>query len=179
MASTSRQRPPNPYDTLPEVPSFTLTSDELTDGEREPNAQVHDSAGGGNVSPSLRWSGAPAETRAYAVSCFDPDAPTGCGFWHWLAFNLPADVTSLPAEAGAAGSDAMPSGVVTMRNDFGNHQYDGAAPPPGDEHRYFFAVHALDTDKLDVDPHVPTAQGSFNVVAHTIARATVVVTYST
>src|SRR6185369_1758414 len=102
--------PLNPYDTLPDVPSFTLTSGELTDGTRMPDAQVHDSAGGGNVSPSLSWSGAPEGTKGYVVTCFDPDAPTGCGFWHWILTGLDASVTSLPAGAGAPGAE--PKGAI-------------------------------------------------------------------
>jgi Raf kinase inhibitor-like YbhB/YbcL family protein len=170
--------PLNPYDTLPEVPSFTLASAELTDGTRMPEAQVHDSAGGGNVSPSLTWSGAPEGTRGYAVTCFDPDAPTGCGFWHWIVTGLDASVTSLPAGAGAAGA-SLPDGAISLRNDFGDFHYDGAAPPPGHgDHRYFFAVHALDTADLGVDAGASAAVGSFMTVAHTIARATLTVTWS-
>ena len=169
---------PNPYDTLPEVPSFTLTSDELTDGGRVPTSAVHDSADGQNISPSLSWSGAPEGTQSYVVTCYDPDAPTGCGFWHWLVVGLGPGVTSLPVGAGAEDSGAL-AGTVTMRNDFGRHAYDGSAPPPGHgDHRYFFAVHALDTASLGLDSSASAAYTMFNVVAHTLARAVLVSTWS-
>jgi Raf kinase inhibitor-like YbhB/YbcL family protein len=172
-------KPLNPYDTLPEVPSFTLESGDLTDGERMPDAHVHDSAGGGNLSPSLRWSGAPPETRGYAVTLYDPDAPTGAGFWHWLVLNVPADTTELPTGAGSKHAEVLPEVTITQRNDFGDRYYDGAAPPPGHgDHRYFFAVHALDTDDLGVSADAGPGLTSFNIVAHTIARATLVVTWS-
>jgi hypothetical protein len=170
---------PNPYDTLPEVPSFSVSSDDMTNGERLSETHVHDSAGGDNVSPSLSWSGAPAETRGYAVTCYDPDAPTTSGFWHWLVVGLGADVTSLPRGAGAEGSTTMPAAAMRLQNDMGRKAYDGSAPPPGHgTHRYIFAVHALDTDDLGIPDSVTPGYAGFNIVGHTIARGTLIGTWS-
>jgi Raf kinase inhibitor-like YbhB/YbcL family protein len=113
------------------------------------------------------------------VTCFDPDAPTHSGWWHWIAVNIPADVTSLPRGAGAADGSGMPKGVVQLRTDYGSYGYGGAAPPPGDhDHRYYFAVHALDVDTLDLTPDTPAAIAGFNLTAHTIARGVLVATFA-
>jgi Raf kinase inhibitor-like YbhB/YbcL family protein len=109
-----RQQPPNPYDFLPPVPSFTVTSDSFTEGGDVPPKHAVD---GSNVSPQLSWSGAPDGTRGYAVTCFDPDAPTPSGFWHWTVLNIPADVTELPENAGAAGGADLPDGAFMVVND--------------------------------------------------------------
>ncbi|RAY15545.1 YbhB/YbcL family Raf kinase inhibitor-like protein [Actinomadura craniellae] len=166
---------PLPYDHLPEVPSFTVTSDDVADGAMLADAQVFDDWGftGGNHSPQLSWSGFPAGTQSFAVTCFDPDAPTGSGFWHWVLFDVPADVTSLPTGAGAA--DAAVG--THARNDYGNKAYGGAAPPPGTPHRYVFAVHALDVPELGVDADTSPAVVGFNVTAHTLARAVITPVY--
>ncbi len=173
-----RSRPGGPYESLPEVPSFTVTSEDIADGQLLPMGHVHTSAGGADISPQLSWSGFPSETRSFAVTCFDPDAPTHSGWWHWLAVNIPASVTSLAPGAGAADGSGMPEGVVQFRTDYGSFGYGGAAPPPGDhDHRYFFAIHALDVDQLDLAPDTPAAIVGFNLTAHTIARAVLVATF--
>ncbi|GAA1196086.1 hypothetical protein F4556_003674 [Kitasatospora gansuensis] len=168
------QRAPIPYEFLPPVPSFELTSADLTDGGRTPAVHVHS---GGNESPQLSWSGFPAGTRGFAVTCFDPDAPTASGWWHWLAVNLPAGTTELPRGAGA--SDAsLPGAAFHVRNDSSGHRYDGAAPPPGPAHRYVFAVHALDVPALDLGPDTPAAVVGFQLTFHTLGRALLTVEHA-
>ncbi|WP_210443225.1 YbhB/YbcL family Raf kinase inhibitor-like protein [Nocardioides sp. SYSU D00065] len=175
--STSRtglERPvaPNPYDLLPATASFTLTSDDVTDGAPLQDEQV---AAHGNTSPQLSWSGAPEGTRSYVVTCFDPDAPTPSGFWHWCLVDLPADVTSL--DAGAA-SRPLPGSAFHVRNDGGEKGFMGAAPPPGDQpHRYFFVVHAVGEDSLGVDEDASPTVVSFNLAFKTLGRAILHGTY--
>ena len=178
----SLERPvaPDPYSLLPSVPSFTLTSTSFADGDVLPERHVFDDWGfsGENVSPQLSWAGAPPQTKAYAVSCFDPDAPTPSGFWHWQVIGLPAATTSLAEGAGSRDGKGLPSGAFHVVNDYGYKGYGGAAPPSGDRaHRYVFAVHALDTDDLGIDDSVSAAAAAFTVGAHTLARGVLTVTY--
>lgn len=170
MDLADRPLAPSPYDLLPPVPSFTVTSADFVDGDRLPDAHVHS---GGNRSPQLSWEGFPPETKAFAITCFDPDAPTGCGFWHWFSIGVSADTTSVAQGEPAPGSHCA-------RNDFGNAAYDGCAPPPGDRvHRYIFAVHALDADLSDEVPEgASPTYASFVHVGRTIARATITGTWS-
>ena len=171
---------PDPYDALPKLSTFSLTSDSLTDGQPLGTPQVSGimGAGGQDVSPQLRWSGFPDETRSFAVTVYDPDAPTLSGFWHWAVANLPADVTELPRGAGTPSGKDLPKGAFQLRNDAGQVGYTGAAPPQGDRvHRYFFAVHALDADKLDVPPDASPAWLGFNITFHIIGRGVLVAHY--
>ena len=171
-------RPPLPYDFMPAVPSFELRSDDVADGEMMSDNQVYNGFGmsGKNISPSLSWSGFPAETQSFAVTCYDPDAPTGSGFWHWLLLGLPSTVTSLPSGAGSGAG--LPPGAFHVRNDYGSKDWGGAAPPAGDPpHRYVFAVHALDVESLDIDDSVTPAVAGFNLRFHTIARALLIPVY--
>ena len=173
ISAMSLKRPiaPDPYELLPAVPSFTLTSDDVRDGEPMDAEFVHDSVGGGNISPQLSWSGFPDQTRGFVVTCFDPDAPTGSGFWHWVLVNLPSSVTAL---ARGAGDGSAIEGAFCVRNDYGARGYGGCCPPAGDgPHRYVFAVHAIDVERLDVSPDASPAYVGFNLAFHTLARAVI------
>ncbi|RYC13692.1 YbhB/YbcL family Raf kinase inhibitor-like protein [Nocardioides zhouii] len=172
--STGIERPvaPNPYEYLPQTASFTVTSDDVTDGAALKDDQV---AALGNTSPQLSWSGAPEGTQSYVVTCFDPDAPTPSGFWHWVLVDVPADVTSL--DTGAA-SGTLPGEAFHVRNDGGESGFMGAAPPEGDHpHRYFFVVHAVGAPSLGVDADASPAVVSFNLAFKTLGRAIVHGTY--
>jgi Raf kinase inhibitor-like YbhB/YbcL family protein len=167
----------NPYADLPDLPTFELRSDDISDGQPLAKPQVSGvfGAGGDDTSPHLTWSGAPEGTQSYAVTVYDPDAPTAAGFWHWAAFNIPADVTELPTDASAGG---LPEGVVQLRNDGGTVGYIGAAPPPGHgPHHYWVVVHAVDVPTLDIPAEASPAFLGFNLFSHAIARATLVPTY--
>ena len=170
--SIERPVAPNPYDYLPATESFSVTSADVTDGAPLKDDQV---AEHGNTSPQLSWEGAPEGTKSYVVTCFDPDAPTPSGFWHWNLVDLPADVTSL--DAGAAAGD-LPGKAFHVRNDAGEAGFTGAAPPQGDHpHRYFFVVHAVGEDTLGVDADASNAVVSFNLAFKTLGRAIIHGTY--
>lgn len=166
---------PDPYSLLPALPSFTVTAD-FADGATLPDAQVY---AHGNTSPRLSWSGAPEGTASYLVTCFDPDAPTPSGFWHWFVANVPGDVTELSEGAGLIGGGVLPEGSLQLGNDYGTRDFGGAAPPAGDRpHRYMFAVTALSVERLDLDPATPPAKASFIALEHTLARGIVTGTYA-
>lgn len=168
-------QPPDPYSFLPDVATFEVTSTDVTDGKSLPNAQVSGimGAGGEDVTPQLAWSGAPEGTKSYAVTCFDPDAPTASGFWHWAVVGLPASTTSLPTDAGNPDKNLLPDGAVTLANDAGARRYIGAAPPPGHGvHRYFFVVHAVDVESLGLPDGASPAFLGFNLFSRAIARGT-------
>jgi hypothetical protein len=170
-----RPNAPDPYELLPKVASFTLESTDMK--SQAPVAEAHVYAAG-NRSPQLSWRGAPAGTKSYVVTCFDPDAPTPSGFWHWVVVDVPASIASLPAGAGSKGGPGLPSGAFHCRNDYGSADYGGPAPPKGDRpHRYYFAVHALDVERLGVDASASPAAVSFTMLGHTLARALLVGTY--
>ena len=169
---------PDPYAALPELPGFTLTSTSLADGGTLANAQVSGimGAGGQDASPQLSWSGFPETTRSFAVTVFDPDAPTASGFWHWAVANLPATCTELPE--GAGDGSLLPGDALTLANDAGLRRYVGAAPPAGHgPHRYYVAVHAVDVERLDLPESATPAYLGFNLFMHAIARAVIVGTY--
>lgn len=171
---------PHPYDALPQVPSFTVTSTDVRDGQALATPQLSGifGAGGQDVSPQLAWSGFPEATKSFVVTVYDPDAPTGSGFWHWAVVNLPLSTTSLPSGAGGQDGKKLPAGAFQLRNDGGLAGYIGAAPPPGHgAHRYFIVVHAVDVPSLDVPKDASPALLGFNLFTHTLARATLVGTY--
>lgn len=168
----------NPYDFLPALPTFELTSKSFDDGQPLANDQVSGimGAGGSDVSPQLSWSGFPEETRSFAVTVYDPDAPTGSGFWHWAVANLPATVTDLPA--GAGDGSGLPGDALTLANDAGLKRFIGAAPPAGHgQHRYIVAVHAVGVEKLDLPAEATPAYLGFNLFGNAIARALIIGTY--
>lgn len=172
MVDLSRAQTPDPYPLLPAVASFDVVSDDVADGQPLKDDQVAD---GGNTSPHLRWSEAPEGTKSFVVTCFDPDAPTPSGFWHWVLVDLPGDVTELPTGAAAA---ELPGGAFHVRNDGGEAGFMGAAPPEGDQiHRYFFVVHAVGEDTLGVDADASPAVVSFNLAFKTLGRAILHGTY--
>lgn len=158
---------PDPYAPLKDLPTFTLTSTDLTNGKeldeklRAPQSQ----------SPQLSWSDLPGGTKSLAITCLDPDAPTGSGYWHWAVFNIPTSVTELPTGAGSDATLGGIDGVVTLKGDNGVAEHYGANPPAGHApHRYLYAVHAVDVEKLDIDPEsTPTVLG-FNLYFHSLAR---------
>ena len=177
---TSRPTPPDPYDFLPSVPSFSVTSSDVADGAvlALPHVSGVMGAGGEDRSPQLSWSGFPEGTKSFAVTVYDPDAPTASGFWHWAVANIPASVTELASGAGDKDAPNLPEGALQLRNDGGFAGYVGAAPPSGHgPHRYFVVVHAVDTDTLDVTADTTPAVLGFNLFLHTLARATLVATY--
>ncbi|MEV0671850.1 YbhB/YbcL family Raf kinase inhibitor-like protein [Mycobacterium sp. NPDC050441] len=168
----------SPYDSLPKLPTFTLTSESVSDGRPLANDQVSGimGAGGSDTSPQLSWSGFPAETKSFAVTVYDPDAPTASGFWHWAVADLPATVTELPAGAGDGGD--LPGGAVTLTNDASLRRYLGAAPPAGHgPHRYYIAVHALPVESLGLPDGATPAYLGFNLFGQAIARAVIHGTY--
>jgi Raf kinase inhibitor-like YbhB/YbcL family protein len=175
-----RPTPPNPFDFLPQVPGFEVTSTDCTDGQPLPTPQVSGvmGAGGEDRSPQLSWSGFPEGTRSFAITVYDPDAPTQSGFWHWAVANIPARVTELASGAGDQAGSGLPEGAVQLRNDAGFPGYVGAAPPAGHgPHRYFVTVHAVDTEALDVTPDTTPAVLGFNLFGHSLGRATLVATH--
>lgn len=169
----------NPYAPLPQLPAFTVTSEDVTDGQPFGNDQVSGvfGAGGKDISPQLSWSGFPAQTKSFAVTVFDPDAPTASGFWHWALADIPASITTLGRGTGSEGG-VLPAGVVQLRNDGGFAGYVGAAPPAGHGyHRYFITVHAVDVESLGLDENATPAFLGFNLFSHAIARAQITATY--
>jgi Raf kinase inhibitor-like YbhB/YbcL family protein len=154
---------------------LTLRSDSFSDGdylaaEHILSEQYGFGCAGGNVSPALAWSGAPEGTRSFAVTCYDPDAPTGSGFWHWVVVNIPPDVSSLPA--GAGGGDGLPAGALQTRTDYGAPGYGGPCPPAGDHpHRYLFTVYAVGVDSLPVEGDTSAAVIGFQLHFNTLDQA--------
>jgi Raf kinase inhibitor-like YbhB/YbcL family protein len=144
------------------------------------DAQVFNGFGcsGKNMSPAIHWLNAPAGTKSFAVTVYDPDAPTGSGWWHWLVYDIPSSATGLPEHAGNADGRLLPAGAVQGRTDFGTAGFGGACPPPGDKpHRYVFTVFALKVDKVDVPPGAPAAMIGYMLNANQLAKSSVTALY--
>lgn len=157
---------------------FTLTSNDL--GGQLTQSQVYSGFGcsGKNISPSLKWINAPNNTKSFAVTAYDPDAPTGSGWWHWVIFNIPADVNELKADAGRIEKNLAPAGSIQSVTDFGKPGFGGACPPQGDKaHRYVFTVYALSIAKLDLDEKTSPAMVGFVLNSNTIAKASLIAYY--
>lgn len=155
--------------------AFSLESAEIKPNARIADAQVFNGFGcsGGNVSPSLAWKNPPAGTKSFAITVYDPDAPTGSGWWHWVVYNLPASTASLPAGAGDKGGAKLPAGAMQGKTDFGAPGWGGPCPPQGDKpHRYIFTVHALKVEKLDVPADGTAALVGFMINANRLGKAT-------
>ena len=164
----------NPYENLPSAASFSLTSSDLQEGEKLAMPQVSGifGAGGQDVSPQLSWSGFPAGTKSFAVTMFDPEAPTVGGFWHWAVVNIPGNVTKLPAGAGDQSGLGLPPGAFQLPNDASSKRYVGAGPPPGTgRHRYIFAVFALDAERIEIDRGATPAWLMYTLWNITLGRA--------
>jgi Raf kinase inhibitor-like YbhB/YbcL family protein len=160
--------------------ALTLTSPDIKPGAKISDDQAANVFGctGKNVSPALNWSGAPKGTKSFAITVYDPDAPTGSGFWHWVVVNIPPDATALPKGAGDPKGTGLPAGALLTRTDFGVPGYGGPCPPKGDKpHRYQFNIFAVDVDKLDVDENAAAAVVGFNLHFHTLAKATLTGVY--
>jgi len=158
---------------------FTLSSPDIANGKSISDAQVFNSFGcsGRNVSPALSWINVPVGTKSFALLVYDPDAPTGSGWWHWVAYNIPADATSLPADAGDPKKNLMPGAAVQARTDFGTPGYGGPCPPPGKPHHYYFRLYALKVLKLDVPADATAALIGYNVNANSLGKAQILGMY--
>lgn len=159
---------------------FTVSSDSFKNGATLQQAQLFHGFGcsGGNRSPALAWKGEPKGTRSFAVTVYDPDAPTGSGWWHWMVFDLPASTHALLEGAGSVDGQALPAGAVQARSDFGTAAFGGACPPQGSKpHRYIVTVYALKVDRLDVPKDASTAMIGFMIHGATLGSASVQAVY--
>lgn len=159
---------------------FTLSSPTLAAKGWLPPDQVLNSFGctGENISPALSWRDAPSGTQSFAVTLFDPDAPTDSGWWHWLVVNIPASSNGLVAAAGDPSGKRLPTGAMQVRTDFGHAGFGGACPPAGDKpHRYVFTVYALQTGKLELSADASAALASFMIRANAIGKASLTMHY--
>ena len=159
---------------------FTLKSPDIKPGATLADTFVFNGFGcsGGNKSPALEWSGAPAGTKSYALTVYDPDAPTGSGWWHWVVYNIPADAKALAAGAGTPDGGGLPKGSAQGRTDFGSAGFGGACPPPGDKpHRYVFTVYALKADKIDVPADASAALIGFMIHGNMLGKASLTAKY--
>jgi Raf kinase inhibitor-like YbhB/YbcL family protein len=159
---------------------FTLKSPTIKAGGFLTEAQVFNGFGcsGKNQSPALQWTGSPTGTKSFAITVYDPDAPTGSGWWHWIVYNIPADVSELAAGAGDPTGKLLPAGAVQGRTDYGTYAFGGACPPQGDTpHRYIFTVHALNIEKIGVPPDSSAALIGFMLHANSLGKASFTAKY--
>src|SRR5580692_10930589 len=165
----------------PAFAEFILSSTNVKAGTPMAMAQVFDGYGctGQNISPALSWSGEPAGTKSFAITMYDPDAPTGSGWWHWTVFNIPASVHSLAANAGAAGGASLPPGAGQGKSDFGFSNYGGPCPPPGPAHHYVVTVYALKVPTLPLDADSSGAKVGFNLHFNALGDAKITGTFGT
>ena len=166
--------------TVAQAADFKLSSPTVKPGSTLSQDQVFNGFGcsGKNISPALSWSGAPKQTKSFAVTVYDPDAPTGSGWWHWVAFNIPANVNELAQGVGTSDGKAMPAGSMQGRTDFGLPGFGGACPPTGDKpHRYIFTVYALKTEKIDVPPDATAALVGYMIHANKLGAASFTAKY--
>lgn len=162
------------------TPGFTLESPDIPADSLIDKRFEFEGFGcsGENKSPALKWRGAPPGTKSFAVTVYDPDAPTGSGWWHWFVINIPGSVTELPANAGAVGDANLPQGARHVRIDYGVTGWGGVCPPEGDPpHRYIFTVHALGVDKLEIPPDATAALAGFMVNANSLGKASFTARY--
>ncbi|ETT35894.1 phospholipid-binding protein [Paenibacillus sp. FSL R7-269] len=175
--AASAQSQNDPFYRMPQVAAFDAKSSDIGEDrvlKTEQMSAIFGVEGGKDASPELTWSGAPEGTKSYAVTMYDPDAPTGSGFWHWAVINIPANVTSLPTGAGDEGGAKLPEGAIQLPNDARAARYIGAAPPAGDgPHRYYIVVHALDVEDIGVTAEDTPALLGFNMLSHTLGRAVI------
>ena len=158
--------------------AFTLSSPDIAEGQQLDNTFVLNAFGceGDSISPALEWSNAPEGTKSFVVTAYDPDAPTGSGWWHWLAFNIPAETRALPQ--GAGGGEGMPDGVVQSVTDYGGTGFGGACPPKGEMHRYQFTIFALSVEKLDLTAETNAAIVGYMTRANSLGSATITAPYT-
>jgi Raf kinase inhibitor-like YbhB/YbcL family protein len=175
---SNHQNRPNPYQFLPKVPAFAVRSTTVRNGHPLPLAQlsgIFGVPGGKDISPQLSWSGFPAQTKSFVVSMYDPEAPTGSGFWHWIVEDIPAGTTSLPQNAGALDSTTLPAGAIQLDGDAGAARYIGGAPPAGSGvHDYYITITALDEPVTGLGATTSGALLGFEIDSHTVARATII-----
>ena len=168
------------FATIAHADNFVLTSPTIKPGATLTEDQVFNGFGctGKNLSPALKWTPGPKGTKSYAVTLYDPDAPTGSGWWHWVVYNIPASVTDLAAGTGDTSGKFLPAGAVQGRTDYGSHGFGGACPPQGNKpHRYIFTVHALKIEKIDVPADASAALIGFMINANSLGKASFTAKY--
>jgi len=166
--------------TIAQANAFILSSPTIAPDAMLADEQVYNGFGcsGKNRSPALKWTAGPSGTKSYAITVYDPDAPTGSGWWHWVVYNIPANVTELAPGAGDAGGQRLPAGALQGRTDFGTYDFGGACPPQGDKpHRYIFTVYALKVDKLDVPTDASAALIGFMINGNSLGKASFTAMY--